>query len=191
MPSYDPDKLDQGPPPPTKMPSWIKFNAKGELKAPLRTFIRLMFSDDNAMPSSSRVVGSSLFASVTAGFGAITWVLLWKIVHSESPQVVEACVGGIRNLLWGYSILTFSALSMYGIHVWKYVAQLQSGFLGTQANPFNGGYGGYNNMNKSYTPSVTSSIADKVIKEVDPTPPPGPAKPPVKTPLAGVGSDED
>lgn len=189
MPNYDPDNPNPQPQAPTKMPGWIKFDSQGNLKHPLRTFIRLMFSDDNAMPSSARVIGTSIFAAVSVGFAAITWVLLWKIVHTQDAPVVESCVSAIKSLMWGYCILVFSALSLYGIHVWKYVAQLQSGFLGSTTNPFGSNYGqqyGYNNMNKSYTPAVSSAV-----KALDPTPAPGPpAPPPPKTPVAGVGSDD-
>jgi hypothetical protein len=208
--SVSDDIVEQRPSIPNEgsVPGWIKVKKNGELKAPCRTFLRLMFSDDNLMPSSSRVIGTSIFAFLLSAMTAFTWVVVSKIYGSNDANVIIALVGAFRYIFWFFMFLAASALSMYGIHVWKYMAQIQMGLTGTQGNPwspnsynsYGNSYGGsYGNLGGSspYTTFMQGGLSSSplirtstpLVKGTDPTPVPDPP-PTTKTPIAGIGSDD-
>jgi hypothetical protein len=108
----------------------------------LLRFLRLMASDDRGTPSSSRVIGILIFSVLAASVAAITSVLLFKIVVSNDPVIIGHVVTAITKFGWLYMILAATALSLYGINVWKYIAQIRAGefinpmqMMGGQAQP--------------------------------------------------------
>jgi hypothetical protein len=106
--------------------------------------MRLMASDDRGTPSSSRVIGALIFIVLGVSLAAITAVLLWKIVVTNDQINLSTVVTAITKFGWLYMILAATALSLYGINVWKYIAQIRAGgFLNEQMQ--NGGM--YNQMN--------------------------------------------
>jgi hypothetical protein len=209
-PVDDPDIIEKKPSVPdvSPTPGWIKINKKGELRAPFRTFLRLMFSDDNLMPSSTRVIGTTIFTFLVAAMTAFTWVVTGKIHATTDPAIINALVGGFRYIFWFFMFMAASALSMYGIHVWKYLGQLQSGLgvTGGTGSPWNPSSFATNTSTVSQSSSIStitpvipmlpqiprglpSDISGLVSRGSDPTPVP-PPKPLTKTSIAGFGSDD-
>jgi hypothetical protein len=175
--------------------TWIKFNADGSLRHPLRTFIRLMFSDDNMMPSSTRVIGTWIFGFVSVAVGVLTGVLALKLHGATDARIVESCMVGVKTLLWIYTTMLATAMSMYGIHVWKYIAQIQAGlFMPPIGMGMGSGYGQqYGQYSQGqYGQQQYGSTGLPAFKPPVPVPadPPTPAPAPKKTVVAGVGNDD-
>lgn len=172
----------------------VPLNKDGSLKHPLFTFVRLMFSDDNFIPSSARVLGTAIFCFIGLSVGLLTSVLAFKLYSSQDPTVVQTLVSGYKTLVWIYTTLIASGLSFYGINAWKYIAQIQSGFFMPPVNPFGGGYGQGmygGGMYGGYGQQLQSPLATPLVPKAGTTDHvPHPVQPPVKTPEAGVGSDD-
>ena len=176
-------------------PDWFQTDSSGGVKHPIRTFIRLMFSDDNHLPSSTRIVGTWIFTFVTLAVGFLTAVLGWKLHETLDPKIVESLMVGIKTLLWIYTTMLASALSMYGINAWKYITQIQAGVLAPAVGMLNSQMGQYSTM--SQTTSMPSyqggtSLPVPPVKKapvINPDPP-EPPKPVTKNQIAGVGNDD-
>jgi hypothetical protein len=182
-------------------PQWIRFNHDGSLKNPLRTFIKLLFSDDNLMPSSTRVIGTWIFTFVSMAVGLLTGVLAKKIYTTTDAKIVESCMQGVKTLLWIYTTMLASALSMYGINVWKYIAQIQAGLFIPPVGSIGGlsgyGYGssygigqygmGQYRVGQYGYLSSPGTLAKGVADDSEEREPPAPKG---KTPQAGIGSDD-
>ena len=125
-------------------------------------FLRLMASDERGQPSSSRVIGFLVFTSLIVSIIAITAVLLWKIVVTVDQVNLSTVVTALSKSMWIFLILAATALSLYGINIWRYVACIRAGGIGDQMiqNGMYGGMGGMNNsmMNPSMmNPSMMNS----------------------------------
>lgn len=97
---------------------------------PMKEFLRflsLMASDDRGVPSASRVIGAVIFTILGVSLAAITAVLLWKIVVTTDQVNLSTVVGALSKSMWIYMILAATALSLYGINIWKYIAQIRAG----------------------------------------------------------------
>lgn len=114
----------------------------------LLEFLRLVVSDDNKLPSSTRIVGIWIFMLLGFSVAGITTALVFKIFTLNDSASLKVVVDGVVKFGWIYMILAATALSLYGIHVWKYIAQLRSGavFMGDPEdsdqmprNPYMGG----------------------------------------------------
>jgi hypothetical protein len=178
---------------PKKKSAPVPMNPDGTLKHPLFTFVRLMFSDDNFIPSSARVLGTAIFAFIGTSVGLLTSVLAYKLYVTQDPSVVQTLVSGYKTLVWIYTTLIASGLSFYGINAWKYIAQIQSGFFMPPVNPLGGGYGqsGYGGYGGYGTGGGYGVPASPVVPQAGSTDHlPHPVQPKAKTPEAGVGSDD-
>ena len=98
-------------------------------------FLRLMASDERGQPSSSRVIGFLVFSSLIISIVAITTVLLWKIVVTSDPASLNIVVTALSKSMWIFLILAATALSLYGINIWRYVASIRAGGMSDQMVP--------------------------------------------------------
>lgn len=153
-------------------------------------FLKRMISDDNGVPSSSRVIGIVIFTILGVSVGSITGVALWKLYFSTDPLMVRVILDALNKFAWIYLILAATALSLYGINVWKYIAQIKTGV----ATPFSNSNNdddylmprtGSKTLNPSPTPS--NAIPIQTGKKVEA---PHPIPPRVKPPTPGIGSDD-
>lgn len=90
-------------------------------------FLKMMISDDSGHPSSSRGIGLILFSCLSICVSAVTGVFLYKIVTVSDSQTVKVVTDALIRFTWIYVIMAATALSLYGIHVWKYIAQIRTG----------------------------------------------------------------
>ena len=110
-------------------------------------FLRMMASDDHGVPSSSRAIGAAIFVVLGVCLASITAVFLWKIVQTNDQINLSTMVTAITKFGWLYMILAATALSLYGINVWKYLAQIRAGgFLNEQMQNMQGMYNPMNQM---------------------------------------------
>jgi hypothetical protein len=164
----------------------------------LMAFLKRMVSDDNGMPSSSRVIGIMIFTLLVVSVGSITGVFLWKLYWTQDANVVKILVEGINKFSWFYMILAATALSLYGINVWKYIAQIKSGGImggGSSINDSDADYSkplkpsGVTGLPPSGVPS-TQAIKIPIQTGRKVAEKPHPVPPPVKTSIPGQGSDD-
>jgi len=92
-------------------------------------FFKLVLSDDQGVPSSSRVIGLTIFITLSVCIAAITWVFLRKIYYINDANVLKIMTEGIIKFAWIYLIMAATALSLYGINIWKHVANIRFGGL--------------------------------------------------------------
>jgi hypothetical protein len=114
-------------------------------------------------PSSARIIAAFIFGSLTVLTFLIILVLLFRIMTIQDPYLGGALLSTLTKItLYWFLFFAATALSLYGINVWKYVAGMRMGFdnsidptmggmNGPQGNRFGGqqqgvmgGYGGGN-----------------------------------------------
>ena len=163
-------------------------------------FLRLAFSNDNGVPSSARIIGLFLFSGLLAFLIAATSVLLYRILHTTDAVSLKILVDGFSKFQWHYLYLLAGALALYGINIWKYIAQIRVGSFfnngdeDDQANQQNQQMLNQRNQSNSYgstysqpTLPINSIPIHKgvpVEQHTDTIPPT------TKTPITGVGSDD-
>lgn len=100
---------------------------------PKTHFLTLMASDDRGTPSSSRVIGTVIFACLSLVILAIYTVLLVRIATITDSASLGIVTNALIKFDWVILIMSATALSLYGINVWKYIAQIRAGgFLNDQ-----------------------------------------------------------
>ena len=157
-------------------------------------FLRLAFSNDNGVPSSARIIGLFLFSGLLAFLIAATSVLLYRILHTTDVVSLKILVDGFSKFQWHYLYLLAGALALYGINIWKYIAQIRVGTFfnngdeDDQANQQN------QQMLKSLPATPVAQIpqtnSTPIQRGVPVEQPVGPIPPKTKTPIPGVGSDD-
>lgn len=176
-------------------------------------FVRDALSETpGGLPSSARVIGAVLFGIVALAVGATTFVLLWRIFFIADSDSLKILVDGLSKFQWQFLYLSATALALYGINVFKQIAQIRAGSLfniednPNMMNPYGMGgmggmYGGMGMYNRPpYMPMVTpttigqgGTAGTQVIKTVtgQPVEPhTTPVQPKMPTAEAGVGSDD-
>jgi hypothetical protein len=104
----------------------LKRNPDGTLFHPIRTFLWLLFSDDSHFPSSARVLGMVILSTLSLCVGCVTGVLVYRIANTLDPILLKLFLDGLKGLTTIYLFMSATALSLYGIHVWKYISNLVS-----------------------------------------------------------------
>ena len=156
----------------------------------LMSFLKRMISDDNGVPSSSRLIGMEIFTLLAVCVGSITGVFLWKLYWTSDSMVVKILVEGINKFAWFYMILAATALSLYGINVWKYIAQIKNGGVlggGSSNNDSDDDYLQPLKSNPSVVPAVNKVPVQAGVKVAEPVHPIAPVP---KTTTPGEGSDD-
>lgn len=88
---------------------------------------------DGQTPSSARIYAGWIFAAILIFQSMIISVLCWKILRLETwaPNAPSLAVTytSVLKTFFTVSILfdMGTALSLYGINVWKYIAQIRTG----------------------------------------------------------------
>lgn len=82
--------------------------------------------------SSTRVWGGITFAVLLLCNMALVGTICWgirKVLYLAPVDNVAlaSLLGSIKNLAWLYLVLAATALSLYGINVWKYINTLKNG----------------------------------------------------------------
>ena len=93
----------------------------------LLLFLRMMASDDNGNPSSSRGIGLIIFTSLSICVTGVTATLLYRITQIQDAEALKVATDALIRFAWMYLIMAGTALSLYGINVWKYIAQIRTG----------------------------------------------------------------
>jgi hypothetical protein len=120
---------------------------------------RSLMEANGVTPSSARIIAAFIFGSLTILTFLIILVLLFRIMTIQDPYLGGALLSTLTKItLYWFLFFAATALSLYGINVWKYVAGMRLGFdnsidptmggmNGPQGNRFGwqqpGGMGGY------------------------------------------------
>lgn len=96
-------------------------------------FIGATRESDNVTPSSARVNGTLIILTILLLQAMIIGVLCWKILTLDPGNVNAATLLPIYVralnifLLWALLFDVATALSLYGINVWRWVAAIRTG----------------------------------------------------------------
>jgi len=96
------------------------------------TLKKIIQEHDHSTYSSARAWGGWIFLILGICNLILAGSIGWGIHHVlmltpiDNPALLSL-VTSIKNLAWLYVILAATALALYGINVWKYVAQIRNG----------------------------------------------------------------
>ena len=119
---------------------------------------------DNVTPSSARTYGGMIFMAVLGLQVAIVWVLLYKIVSLDmalpnAPTLLPVLTKVLLVfLLWALLFDVGTALSLYGLNIWKYIAAIRCGTMPSDTSDL---------------PSMKDVITDIKTESSQAIPPPG------------------
>lgn len=88
---------------------------------------------DGVTPSSARTFGAWIFTTVLFLQVLVIGVLCWRIFRldhtiANAPALATIYTSVLKTFfLWSLLFDVATALSLYGINVWKYVAQIRTG----------------------------------------------------------------
>ena len=93
-------------------------------------FVRQALMEENGeTPSSARLIAAFIFGSLTCLTFLIILVLLFRIMTIQDPMLGTALLSSLTKItLYWFLFFAATALSLYGINVWKYVAGMRMGF---------------------------------------------------------------
>lgn len=83
---------------------------------------------DGRTPSSARIWGTMILVTVNILTILVILIVLFKLKATDNVQMASVLMTSLAKLvLWEFLFLLATALSLYGINVWKYVAQIRTG----------------------------------------------------------------
>ena len=130
---------------------------------------------DNQTPSSSRVYGGMIFVTVLALQLMIIGVLCWKILRLDPNLANAPAILTIYSkillafFLWSILFDVATALSLYGVNCWKYVAAMRCGVMPTDTDDL----GELKPVAPPVPPAVVPDPAAPAAPVAQVTPPPG------------------
>ncbi len=107
-------------------------------------FIGATREHDNVTPSSSRVNGTLIILTILVLQLMIIGVLCWKIFTLDPALATASVILPIYVrtlsifLLWALLFDVATALSLYGINVWRFVAAIRTGSMGSDTEDTSG-----------------------------------------------------
>lgn len=103
------------------------------LKPKLPEFIKRSFlEEDGKTVSSSRIMGGLTFVVLHFCNVVLVSAISWSIIKVMKLNPIDnvalaSLLGSIKYLSLLYLILAATALALYGVNIWKYVASIRSG----------------------------------------------------------------
>ena len=152
------------PVPPPKSPGFIK---------------KALMEENGETPSSARLIAAFILGALTVLTFLIILVLLFRIMTIQDPMLGASLLSSLTKItLYWFLFFAATALSLYGINVWKYIAGMRMGFdtsldggMGGSGNTYGSPYGGPSRFGAGATAPYGSSTPLGAPKPVSPATP--------------------